>query len=520
METTGGVSRRWALKAAGVAGATAIVTGAGTGTAHADESEAGGHRRRSRGVEPRAGTWKTWVLSSGTEIAVPPPPQGQAARRDVDAVVEAAAARTDEMLEEISFWDAGSPGFRWNQIGGQLLVANPAPDTFRVVSYLNLAIYDATIAAWAWKQHYRRPRPSERGLRAAIATPDSPSYPSEHGAAAGASVGVLSHLYPDKAAELAERAAAHAASRVAAGVEHPSDFRAGYALGKAVAAEVASRRIDTDGFGAPYAGDPDAPYPGGDGSYPLSPKEEGFQSVIGEWTPLVIGDVTKFRPPPPPAKASAERAAELAEVKSYPRRKQPDFAELFFWAQDPAGRPEPDSGGFVNTTQAAFYYAVDVSLIVLEDVNQKIHEYKLDTNPPRAARAYALAFAAMLDAYIACWNAKYHYLVGRPVHFDPTIDTLWTTYPLASYPSGHSSNLAAPATVLGYLFPRDAHYFLSRAKENAASRMWAGIHFRSDSVAGVALGQEVGKAVIDYAKADGSGEREHHKGDHRPPTEG
>ena len=102
-------------------------------------------------------------------------------------------------------------------------------------------------------------------------------------------------------------------------------------------------------------------------------------------------------------------------MKNHPRRQQPDFAELFFWAQDPAGRPEPDSGAYVQAASAAFYYAVDVSLIVLEDVNQKIHEYKLDANPPRAARTYALAFAAMQDAYIACWNAKYHYLVGRPI---------------------------------------------------------------------------------------------------------
>jgi len=445
------------------------------------------------------------VLSSGTEIAVPPPPTGEAAKRDLDAVVKAAADRTDETLDAISFWDTGSPGFRWNQIGAQLLVANPAPHTFRVVAYLNVAIYDATIAACAWKQEYRRRRPSPHRVEAAIDIPNSPSYPSEHGAAAGAAVGVLSHLYPDKAAELAEKAAAHAAARLAAGVEHPSDFEAGYALGKAVAAKVASDRIDTDGFDAQYSGDPNKPYPGGDGSYPVLPKDEGYiQSLVAKWTPLAIGDVTKFRPLSPPAKGSAERTAEVAEVKEYPRGKQPDFAELFFWAQDPAGRPEPDSGAFVHAASAAFYYAVDVSLIVLEDVNQKIHEYKVDANPPRAARTYALAFAAMLDAYIACWNAKYHYLVGRPIHFDPTIYTLWTTYPLAAYPSGHSCNLTAPATVLGYLFPRDAHYFLSRAEENAASRLWAGIHFRSDCVAGVAMGQEVGEAVIEYAKADGS----------------
>ena len=85
-----------------------------------------------------------------------------------------------------------------------------------MITYLNLAIYDATIASWAWKQHYRRRRPSEHRLKTAIDTPNSPSYPSEHGAAAGAAVGVLGHVYPDKATELAERAAAHAASRVAA----------------------------------------------------------------------------------------------------------------------------------------------------------------------------------------------------------------------------------------------------------------------------------------------------------------
>ena len=504
METTGGVSRRWALKAAGAAGAAAILTSAGVDAAHADDAQGGHDRGRNRGVEPGAGTWKTWVLKSGKEISVPPPPKGQAAKRDLDAVVKAAAARTDETLDAISFWDTGSPGFRWNQIGAQMLIANPAPDMYRVPTYLNLAIYDATIAAWAWKQHYRRQRPRDHRLKTAIDTPNSPSYPSEHGAAAGAAVGVLSHLYPDQAAQLAERAAAHAASRVAAGVEHPSDFKAGYALGKAVAAKVASRRIDVDGFGAPYPGDPNAPYPGGDGSYPVLPKDDGFQIMISKWKPLVIGDVTAFRPKPPPAKASHERTVELAEVKNYPRRQQPDFAELFYWPQDPAGRPEPDSGAFLNAAQAAFYYAVDVELIVLEDINQKIHEYKLDTNPPRAARTYALVYATLLDAYIACWDAKYHYLVGRPAHFDPTIDTLWTTYPLASYPSGHACDLTAMATMLGYLFPRDEHYFLSRAKENAASRMWAGIHFRSDFVEGVAMGQEVGKAVIEYAKADGS----------------
>jgi hypothetical protein len=36
-------------------------------------------------------------------------------------------------------------------------------------------------------------------------------------------------------------------------------------------------------------------------------------------------------------------------------------------------------------------------------------EARLNANPPRAARAYALLNAAMHDAVVACWEAKYHY---------------------------------------------------------------------------------------------------------------
>ena len=69
--------------------------------------------------------------------------------------------------------------------------------------------------------------------------------------------------------------------------------------------------------------------------------------------------------------------------------------------------------------------------------------------------------------------------------FDPEITTVLPTYPIPDYPSGHATGLAATAQVLSYLFPRDEQFFQSRAEENAASRVWAGIHFRSASDAGV-----------------------------------
>ena len=54
--------------------------------------------------------------------------------------------------------------------------------------------------------------------------------------------------------------------------------------------------------------------------------------------------------------------------------------------------------------------------------------------------------------------------------------------------------------MLSYLFPRDEQFFQSRAEEMAASRVWAGIHFRSASDAGLQLGRVVGDAVIAWAK--------------------
>jgi choline dehydrogenase-like flavoprotein len=56
-----------------------------------------------------------------------------------------------------------------------------------------------------------------------------------------------------------------------------------------------------------------------------------------------------------------------------------------------------------------------------------------------------------------------------------------------SYPAAHGCGDGAAEAVLSYLFPRDAAYFKARAEEGALSRIWAGIHFRSDIDAGLAL---------------------------------
>jgi hypothetical protein len=58
--------------------------------------------------------------------------------------------------------------------------------------------------------------------------------------------------------------------------------------------------------------------------------------------------------------------------------------------------------------------------------------------------------------------------------------------------------------MLAYLFPREADYVRSIAKEAGDSRIWAGIHFQIDNAAGANLGKRVAQKVIAWAEADGS----------------
>jgi undecaprenyl-diphosphatase len=61
-----------------------------------------------------------------------------------------------------------------------------------------------------------------------------------------------------------------------------------------------------------------------------------------------------------------------------------------------------------------------------------------------------------------------------------------------SFPSGHSANAFALATVLSLTFPWTAPVALSVAASVAASRVILGLHFVSDVVAGSLLGFSVG----------------------------
>jgi membrane-associated phospholipid phosphatase len=432
-------------------------------------------------IEPNAGNWKTWVISSGKDYRVPPPPGAAATQTELLLLKAYVTERnTDPRIPpQIAYWDAGSPTYRWidlitnRYLNGQNVTAYP----HRVYNYVAMAMYDATVAAWDSKYAYNRQRPSvaDPTLKTALPVPNSPSYPSEHAAAAAAAAEVLAYLMPDEAAYFRSLAEESARSRVYAGLQYPSDSSAGLDLGRKVAASVIAL-AQADGADAVWTGT----VPTGKcmwlGSNP------GNVTATG-WKTLLLNSPGEFRPPTPPACDSATITAQVSDVRNFPRSPAA-FATnwiAFYW-QSPEG-----------LQSWPYRYA-----------NTWMAEDKQDQNPPRAARAYALIATSMWDAFIASQDGKFTYWYIRPPQLDTSIVPIFPTPNFPSYPSNHSTFSATRSEMLAYLFPTRADFARALGKQAGDSRIWAGIHYQMDNEAGANLGKSVFQKFKAWADADGS----------------
>src|SRR5258705_13636028 len=194
------------------------------------------HVQADGSIEPNAGNWRTWVISSGRDYRVPPPPGSAETQAELRALADLINHNDEHSFQQIAFWDAGSPAYRWiDLLNARTLAGTPTATNGRtgVYTYVALAMHDATIATWESKYAYNRQRPSERDHRLATAlpVPNSPSYPSEHAAAAQAAASVLAYFLPAEAASFQTMAEQAGWSRVLAGLQYPSDYYAGIELG-------------------------------------------------------------------------------------------------------------------------------------------------------------------------------------------------------------------------------------------------------------------------------------------------
>jgi hypothetical protein len=430
-------------------------------------------------TEPQVWRWQTWVIGAPDQYRVAAPPDAAATAAEIKQLKDLATQRTQAALDAIAYWNIVSPSYRWSEIavsealqrGLHTLLA------YRDLSLLHVAIYDAIVAARDSKHAYNRPRPNafDSTITAVAPNPTSPSYPAEEAAAAGAAASVLAYIFPDRAEFFAAKADEASRSLLVAGISYPSDVSVGLELGRKVAARVIERGR-MDGSDAKWTG-----------SVPVGPgKWKGKNPIlpmVGTWKPWVLSSPSEFRPGPPPAYDSAEEAAELSELKNFQRTPLTNSIAAYW---------EAAAGGL----RAYQYWN--------QQTGMKLLEYGLGADPPRAARAYALEAITLYDAGIACWDAKYTYWAIRPFQLDPSFKPLFTTPNHPSYPAAHGCLSSAAGAILGYLFPRDAAAFDALARQANESRIWAGIHFRSDTVAGRTLGLAVANKVIERARHDGA----------------
>jgi undecaprenyl-diphosphatase len=120
-----------------------------------------------------------------------------------------------------------------------------------------------------------------------------------------------------------------------------------------------------------------------------------------------------------------------------------------------------------------------------------------------ALRRPGIAFAVptvVLLADLAASGTKLATDRRRPEEALDGIDVLVTTPSTASFPSGHAATSFAAAIVLAVALPALAPAFLGLAALVGLSRLYVGVHFPLDVLAGAALGAAVATALLLLAR--------------------
>lgn len=474
-------------------------------------------------LDMNAGEWKTILLSSSSEIAVPAPlavsnPLYIAELNEIRSL-QKNVSETEK--ENIKYWAAGGV-LRWNEIMRELVAkynlppyqnadgtypipsrdnpfayplfpfANP-PYAARAYAYIAAAQYDALVAAWYYKKQYNRLSPSKNAADIVpLVSTDLPSYPAESAVIAGVTAEMMKLLFPTEIANIEKKAANHQMSMLKAGMATRSDLDAGEALGRAVAQKFIAK-ASTDKAGV-AVGNPElwAKLESdciASGNVPWksleSPKRPPMLPAFGNVIPIVTDAATlmALTPSAPPAYGSQQFKNEVAEISNYTKNPTRENIRIAHYWADGVGTYAPP--GHWNAIAADDF------------IKQNLSEVKWSRN-------LALLNMGMMDAAILTWHTKYMYYNGRPCQADASIKTFTGVPNFPAYISGHSTFSATAATILGYLNPTRANDYNKMASEASLSRMVSGIHFRSDCEEGLKVGKKIGELFIEKGKTDGA----------------
>lgn len=351
----------------------------------------------------------------------------------------------------VKSWESNAT-VAWNEVGRDMVVkyGTSAPATIRMFALLTIAQYNAIVAA-------------EDGKEQAL-------HPSSRGAVAGASVAVLSYIYPGEAAFFESLVDQQEASAARPGNAR-EDFSSGEAIGRTIAAGIIAR-AQTDRFFAPFTGTvPVCP-----GCWVAVPTPPAF-ATLGQAKPFFLAANDQFRPAPPPAFGSPAFLADLAEVRQIADTRTAEQDSIAkFWAL-PAG-----------TVSAQGYFNLVASELALK--------YRLSER--KTAHHLAIMNIAAFDGIIASHEAKYHYWLIRPSQADAGIHLAIGLPSFPAYPSNHSMLAGSAAAVLSTFFPAERGWLVPLGEEGAISRLYGGIHYRFDTEAGLALGRKVAAYVLEH----------------------
>jgi hypothetical protein len=319
-------------------------------------------------------------------------------------------------------------------------------------------------------------------------------------AAAQAAHDVLVGLYPTRAAVFD--------AELIASLQAMIDYRAqhGIRVGKIVAERMLAARAG-DGWNVPP---PPYVLPATAGNWqPVPPANAAatfthYPSV----TPFAISSATQFAPSAPPALSSAQYAADLNEVK--------ELGALNSMTRT------------ADQTQVARLWANVGTptnfLLVWNSVARTVSAARNLTTVEKA-RLFALTNIALHDSLQTTFASKFEHGLWRPVtairradedgNANTAPDPVIPTPPYPSYAGNMAGIGTSQATILSLFFGRDdirfehtwagaggatRSYagFSEMANESARARVYGGIHFTFDNVAG----QSVGRNVANYIFAN------------------
>jgi len=232
---------------------------------------------------------------------------------------------------------------------------------------------------------------------------------------------------------------------------------------------------------------------------PAPPPAVAVTPLWGQVRPWLMTSGSEFRPPTPPAfQASEEYSRDLDELLRYSsldpsdpvRIEQIRIAQYWQFGPPADGSTPAAYVGVAGWSGAGFFGAKAADLIASHHLDER-----------QAARVFAVMYMAMMDATIACYEAKYFYQYIRPWQADSRIATPVGRPNFPSYPSAHSCNTASVVGALAGLFPEAGDDLQQYVVEAGEARIYAGLHFRFDVVAGRELGYAVAANTLRLAPA-------------------